>query len=628
MIGRRIVSIWLPRFAMARWERGRTAPAPTAPWEEAESGLDADAPVVLAAEGRHGPVIHAVSEAAARAGASVGARVVDARAIAPELVVQPADLPGDAAALTRLAHWARRWCPWSATDGADGLVLDTTGAAHLWGGEAAMLADMEARLAALGQAARLAAAHTHGAAWALARHGDPREIGTSDALRARLAMLPVAALRLDGQTRLTLRRLGLKRVGDLMALPRAALDRRFGRDGTALATPLRRLDQALGHLPEPVVSPPPPHRFRTVQRLPEPVMDPQPWLAGLFQTLCADLVRQGHGAREIRLELYRIDGQASLFQAVTARATRDAGHLHRLLERRFESLDAGFGFDTLALEATRTEAQTGAQAALDGSDGAEVALATLIDRLTGRVGAAVRSPDPRASHLPERAERWSPARAVPVARPFSGPAAEGRGSVPVAGDDASRRRQPGFAAPPLPVGPVPAGSRPPDARGPHPAPRAPAEGPRLAVVAAAGKDSARRDPSSAAGAGGPGRARPMQAPSDRLAPGGLGGGGLVAPARARPLRLLRAPERIEVLYAVPEGPPIRFRWRRRPFLIRRHQGPERISPEWWQAPATARLRDYYKVEVADGARYWLFREGVAGDGRGGAPDWFLHGLFA
>jgi protein ImuB len=584
MTGRRIVSIWLPRFAIARWERTQAAPAaPPAPWEAAEPGPGPDAPVVLAAEGRHGPVIHALTDAAAAAGATRGARVADARAVAPGLVVRSADLAGDAAALTRLAHWARRWAPWSAADGADGLVLDVTGCAHLWGGEAALLADMEARLAGLGQAARLACAPTHGAAWALARHGGAREVLGADALRARLAMLPVAALRLDGETLTTLRRLGLKRAGDLMALPRAALDRRFGRDGRRLAAPLRRLDQALGDLPEPVVSPPPPHRFRAVQRLPEPVMDPQPWLPGLFQALCADLAGQGHGAREIRLDLFRIDGRAACFQAVTARASRDSAHLLRLLERRFDGLDAEFGFDTLALEAVRAEPQGAAQAGLGGDD-PELAVATLVDRLAARLGGAVRRPDPYESHLPERAARWAPALADRPAR---------RGG----GDPSSALRASsgpgGFAEPAAPAptdGPLPADGVhqlvPPDAQ-------------------------AERRPRA-----------------DARAPGGLGGGGLVAPARVRPLRLLRAPERIEVLYAVPEGPPIRFSWRRRPHVIRRHQGPERIAPEWWRAPATARLRDYYHVEVADGGRYWLFREGVAGDGRGGAPDWFLHGMFA
>ncbi|GIT92771.1 protein ImuB [Jannaschia pagri] len=501
------------------------------PWDVAPPEYGPDTPLVLAAEGHHGPIIHAMTEAAAAMGATRGARVVDVRSLCPDLLALPADLAGDAAALGRMALWSRRWCPWSATDGADGLVLDTTGAAHLWGGEAAMLADMRDRLGDLGQEARLAIAPTHGAAWALARYGDPQEISHPDALRARLAALPVAALRLDAATLLTLRRLGLKRIGDLMLLPRATLDRRFGRDGKALMTPLRRLDQALGHLPEPVVSPAPPRRYRAVQRLAEPILDPQPSLPGLLRVLCNDLARDGQGLRALRLDLYHVDGQASVFEAVTARATRDPAHLFRLLERRFEGLDAGFGFDTLAVEATCVEPQTAAQTRLDGDDDADLATATLIDRLTSRMGPrAVQRSTPRPSHLPERAEIWRPTGDTPRA--------------------------------------------------------------------------------------------------NRLAPGGLGGGGLIAPPRERPIRLLQAPEPIEVLYAVPEGPPVRFKWRRRPYLIRRHQGPERLSPEWWHATSTARLRDYYKVEVSDGARYWLFREGIAGDGRGGDPDWFLHGLFA
>lgn len=505
-------------------------PAP-APWDEAAPPEHApDTPLVLAAEGQHGPIIHAVNPAADALGINRGARVVDVRSLCPDLIALPADLAGDAAALERTALWARRWCPWSATDGADGMVLDTTGSAHLWGGDPAMLSDMAARLADLGQDAYLAVAPTHGAAWALARYGDPHEVSHPDALPARLAALPVAALRLDGATLLTLRRLGLNRIGDLMAIPRATLERRFGRDGKTLMTPLRRLDQALGHLPEPVVSPAPPHRYRAVQRLAEPAMDPQPWLPGLMQALCHDLARDGHGARALRLDLFHVDGRVTVFEVLTARATRDPAHLYRLLEKRFDGLDAGFGFDTFTAEATRTEPQTAAQVRLDGGDDADVATATLIDRLTSRLGPrAVQVPALRESHIPERAEVWSPAL---------------------------RGRR-----------------------------------------------------------------------ADLLAPGGLGGGGMVAPARERPIRLLSSPERIEVLYAVPEGPPVRFKWRRRPYLIRRHQGPERLSPEWWHAPTSARLRDYYKVEVADGARYWLFREGIAGDGRGANPDWFLHGVF-
>ena len=57
------------------------------------------------------------------------------------------------------------------------------------------------------------------------------------------------------------------------------------------------------------------------------------------------------------------------------------------------------------------------------------------------------------------------------------------------------------------------------------------------------------------------------------------------------------------------------------------KGPERIAPEWWRERSTARLRDYYRVEDKAGRRYWIYREGVIGDGRGGAPEWYLHGLF-
>lgn len=95
----------------------------------------------------------------------------------------------------------------------------------------------------------------------------------------------------------------------------------------------------------------------------------------------------------------------------------------------------------------------------------------------------------------------------------------------------------------------------------------------------------------------------------------------------RPQRLLDRPEAIDVVYATPEGVPRRFMWRRAVHDIARVEGPERIAPEWWRQPSSTRLRDYYRVEDASGRRYWIYREGVIGDGRGGAPNWFIHGLF-
>lgn len=100
------------------------------------------------------------------------------------------------------------------------------------------------------------------------------------------------------------------------------------------------------------------------------------------------------------------------------------------------------------------------------------------------------------------------------------------------------------------------------------------------------------------------------------------------PAADRPQRIFDPPEEIRVLYAVPEGPPAQFQWRGAPTRITRWQGPERIAPEWWIDRPRARLRDYYKIEDAAGRRLWLYREGLAGDGRGDAPRWFVQGIFA
>jgi protein ImuB len=102
---------------------------------------------------------------------------------------------------------------------------------------------------------------------------------------------------------------------------------------------------------------------------------------------------------------------------------------------------------------------------------------------------------------------------------------------------------------------------------------------------------------------------------------------LPVPGRNGPQRLLDRPEAIDVIYATPEGVPRRFMWRRAVHDIARVEGPERIAPEWWRQPSSTRLRDYYRVEDGEGRRYWIYREGMIGDGRGGLPNWFIHGLF-
>jgi len=96
---------------------------------------------------------------------------------------------------------------------------------------------------------------------------------------------------------------------------------------------------------------------------------------------------------------------------------------------------------------------------------------------------------------------------------------------------------------------------------------------------------------------------------------------------ARPVKLLPRPEEIEALAEVPDGPPIRFKWRRVSYVVARANGPERIADEWQGKETAGPTRDYYRVETQEGRRYWLFREGLYGDETNN-PRWFLHGFFA
>jgi protein ImuB len=519
-LARRILSIHLPRFAIERWRiatERRGDPVPD------------DLPVALAAEGPHGPVIHAASRAAEQAGIRRGIRVVDARALLPGLRLDHADPGADRAALHRLMLWSRRWCPWSATDGTDGLLLDTTGSDHLRGGEAALLAEIEGRLAGLGLTARTAIAPTPGAAWALARFGGatPRAICTPADLAARMAPLPVQALRLTGDTVLLLQRLGLATVGATAAVPRISLARRFSR-APLPENPLLRLDQMFGRLAEPLDSPDDPPRFAVELSLAEPILDPVPHLPALAAGLCDRLARAGFGARRIALTLYRSDGEVTGAEVATSAASRDARHLVRLFDGRLDRLDPGFGFDLMVLSATVVERLPDGQPRLEGRGDAGTGLAALVDRLAARFGPrTLNRPRPQGSHIPERAEARLPAMTAPPAT--------------ATGQDA-------------PCGPD--------------------------------------------------------------------------PAPERPLRLLDPPEEVSVIYAVPEGPPVQFIWRRVTHRITRFGGPERIAPEWWQDRPGTRLRDYYRIEDHRGRRFWLYRDGILGDGRGAPPRWFLHGIFA
>jgi protein ImuB len=519
----RILCAWSPTWAIANWRRRH-------PSEESPEAL---APFALLETVRAVRRLSAVSLEAARLGLRVGQKATDALALVPDLVTAEAEPEAAAAALTALADWCVRFSPAVAVDAPDGLFLDVTGVDHLWAGEAGMLADFRGRLAANALPFRCAIADTPGAAWALAHYGQDH-FGKEGAIAPAgeqgplLAPLPPAALRLSTETWAQIERLGLRQVGQLMAIPRGPFGRRFGR------TALTRLDQALGREREALTFRRPPTPWFARLAFAEPISAPEDMArvtADVAAKLCARLETQGQGARRFEVAFHRVDGRALTLEIGLSLPGRDAVRIAKLFAPRLETIDPGFGIEVVTIRAEAVEPISGRQARLDKAREATVeeGLGPLIDRLTNRLGEdRVWRAAPVESHVPELAI----GRARPLAQTL--------------------------------------GTKPSDAR-----------------------------------------------PWDRETP--------------RPTRLFRRPEPVEdVMALTPDDPPTLFRWRGQLHRVRRAEGPERIGEEWWKGQVedvdVGHVRDYYRVEDADGGRFWLFRAGLYGDAAT-PPKWWLHGVF-
>jgi len=419
----RIVFVWFPAWPIDRLRRVSPDLVP------------AHHPFALVDAGAHGLRIHAANGAALAAGVRIGQPLADVRAALPELAVRPAETGRDAKALAHLARWLGRYSPARNTDGPDGGWIDITGAAHLLGGEKALLDDLVGRLASLGIDARAGLADTYGAAHALARWQatarTPVAIAAtraklegqepdSDPLRKALAGLPVAALRLAPATTQLLDRLGLKRIGLLYDLPREAIERRFRDLGRSRGrrpvsdeakAVLLRLDQALGRCAEPRTPLAEPAEAMARLAFAEPLISHTGVMSAveaLTNDLCRQLTMRCRAASRFRLSLYRSDSTVVEARVGTSRPSSDPRHLGRLLGERLATVDLGFGLDLLTLEADGLEIAPSEQTALGGattamSDTADI----LLDRLVNRLGrdriVRLASAD---SHQPERSERF------------------------------------------------------------------------------------------------------------------------------------------------------------------------------------------------------------------------------
>ena len=467
--------------------------------------------------------VYALEARAQRLGLHKGQPLANARAMVQPLRIVAADERADAKLLDGIADWCDRFTPLVSLDAPDGLLLDITGAAHLFGGEAAMLSLIVRRIGEQGFAVQGAIAGTSLAAHALARYA-PRSIVPPGGEAAVMAPLPITALECDDKALRALRHAGLKTIGMVAERLHSELTERLGRSFVS------RLRTLLGEQEQPLT----PRRalpdLMAEQRFAEPVTSQDAIAASLLslaQSLAQVLEREGRGVRILETAFFRADGKVDRIAIKLGEPLRDPAIMLRLLRQKLDvladPLDPGFGFDVVRLEALLAEETNPATISFDANENARRQIAFLVDRLSVRFGEhRVQHFVPQDTHIPEAA-----AAAVPAQdHDFAG--------------------------------------------GTWPLKRRPGDPPR------------------------------------------------------RPLRLLEKPEEVSAIASVPDGPPMRFRWRRAQFEVTRAEGPERIAMDWWRRQNLT--RDYFRVETGDGQRFWLYRDGLYH--QVGAPRWYMHGLFA
>ncbi len=331
-------------------------------------------------------------------------KLADARALVPGLIVADAEPLADAKALAALAGWCTRYSPWCATDGQDGVRLDITGCAHLFGDELDMLRDMARRLYSFGIGVRGGIADSPAAAWGWARYRPKSRppilaVGETEPLLT----LPTAALRLDPADIDILRVLGLNHIDAVAALPRGPLNQRLG-DAV-----LQRLDRMFGREAEPISPRPVTEPWISRMIFPEGIgrrEDIDTAAARLVEHLCAQMALKGQGARRLILRFFRVDGTVQHIAIGTSSPSHTPRHVIRLFAERLDTVEPGFGIEAMMLEATRAEPLSPTQSTFSVTGEIDAAgLSALIDRLQNRLGPGrVVQLVPVESHLPERAE--------------------------------------------------------------------------------------------------------------------------------------------------------------------------------------------------------------------------------
>lgn len=347
----------------------------------------------------------ALDEAAAATGLEIGLPLANARAICPQLQVFDADEAADRRTLEAIADWCDRVTPLVALVPPDGLLLDVTGCAHLFGGEAALLMGLRQALHRQGFEVQAAIAGTASCARSVAMMTAEHVVPDGSEARA-VSRLPVAALGAEAAITRGLRRAGLKTIGDVAARPPHEITARFGAAFTTL------LQQVLGRSDAPISPRRPPPDFMAEKRFAEPVASDLAIMTAL-DTLARQLVismeRHGKGARRLDASFFRTDGAVRIITVATGRPVTRMHTVQRLFRERLEALadplDPGFGFDLIRLAASAVEDVTQEQRDLDSRAHDDDEVSALIDRIAARIGGQrIVVHLPQDTHIPERAE--------------------------------------------------------------------------------------------------------------------------------------------------------------------------------------------------------------------------------
>ena len=382
MPGRRIIAIWFPYMGTERILR--------------KTQHSLGKPVVVVAKKSQSEIISSISATAQYKGLFVGQSLRDASAICPHLFVQTQNSYAETQFLKGICRWSSKFSPWVAPEGNTGLIMDITGCSHLFGGEDRMINHILLAYDELGLTTKIGCADTVGAAWALSRYSEktlqnyrngnaieqearatrsrsakrsfkdiPNNLKVTKSsnyfiappgeIRQSISNFPVAALRLEIKTQNTLAQLGLRQIGDIINQPRASLNRRFG------LSLLKRVDQALGNLPEPISPLRPELNFGVRISFPDPIGLKSDIIASIdriLDRLCSNLRKKNLGAQKVLLQAFRTDNTTGSIAVGLAQPSNSFKHIRDLMIIKLDDLNVQFGIDILRLEATRTEVLT------------------------------------------------------------------------------------------------------------------------------------------------------------------------------------------------------------------------------------------------------------------------------